>query len=58
MTSQFRMLRGHKADPEGSIWRSEILLTIHEGRFHQVKRMMEAVGKKVIYLKTDFYGAA
>ena len=34
---------GHKADPEGSIWCSEILLTIHEGRFHQVKRMMEAV---------------
>lgn len=42
---------GHKADTEGCIWRSEILLTIHEGRFHQVKRMMEAVGKKVIYLK-------
>ena len=32
-------------------WRSEILLTIHEGRFHQVKRMMEALGKTVIYLK-------
>ena len=32
-------------------WRSQILLTIHEGRFHQVKRMMEALGKKVIYLK-------
>lgn len=30
---------------------SEILLTIHEGKFHQVKRMMEAVGKKVMYLK-------
>ena len=35
---------------------SEILLTIHEGRFHQVKRMMEAVGKKVIYLEKNFYG--
>ena len=32
-------------------WKSEILLTIHEGRFHQVKRMMEALGKKVTYLK-------
>lgn len=32
-------------------WYSEILLTIHEGKFHQVKRMMEAVGKKVLYLK-------
>ena len=30
---------------------SEILLTIQEGRFHQVKRMFEAVGKHVIYLK-------
>lgn len=30
---------------------SEILLTIQEGRFHQVKRMFEARGKKVIYLK-------
>ena len=48
---------GHKADPEGSIWRSEILLTIHEGRFHQVKRMMEAVGKKVIYLKRISMGS-
>ncbi|MBQ7358740.1 MAG: pseudouridine synthase [Lachnospiraceae bacterium] len=26
-------------------------LTIHEGRFHQVKRMMEAVGSHVTYLK-------
>lgn len=23
----------------------------HEGKFHQVKRMMEALGKKVTYLK-------
>lgn len=30
---------------------SEILLTIHEGRFHQVKRMFEAREKKVVYLK-------
>ena len=26
-------------------------LTIHEGRFHQVKRMFEKVGNKVIYLR-------
>ncbi|MGD7024290.1 rRNA pseudouridine synthase [Rossellomorea vietnamensis] len=31
--------------------RSEIQLTITEGKFHQVKRMFEAVGKRVIYLK-------
>lgn len=30
---------------------SRILLTICEGRYHQVKRMFEARGKKVIYLK-------
>lgn len=31
--------------------RSDIELTITEGKFHQVKRMFEAVGKRVIYLK-------
>ena len=36
---------------ESGAWHSEILLTIHEGRFHQVKRMMEALGKNVTYLK-------
>lgn len=30
---------------------SEILLTITEGRYHQVKRSFEALGMKVIYLK-------
>lgn len=30
---------------------SEVHLTIYEGKYHQVKRMFEAVGKKVIYLK-------
>jgi 16S rRNA pseudouridine516 synthase len=30
---------------------SEIELMIQEGKFHQVKRMFEAVGKKVTYLK-------
>ena len=30
---------------------SEIELVLYEGKFHQVKRMFEAVGKRVIYLK-------
>lgn len=30
---------------------SEIHITIHEGKFHQVKRMFEAVEKEVMYLK-------
>jgi 16S rRNA pseudouridine516 synthase len=30
---------------------SDIELTIMEGKFHQVKRMFESVGKRVVYLK-------
>lgn len=30
---------------------SEVLITIQEGRFHQVKRMVEAIGGQVTYLK-------
>lgn len=30
---------------------SKVNVTIYEGKFHQVKRMFEAVGMKVIYLK-------
>ena len=30
---------------------SEVELTIHEGKFHQVKRMFQAVGKPVLYLR-------
>lgn len=35
---------------------SEIELTIYEGKFHQVKRMFEAVGEKVTYLKRTAIG--
>ncbi|KAA9301837.1 MULTISPECIES: pseudouridine synthase [Aerococcus] len=31
--------------------RSQIRLILHEGKFHQVKRMFQAVGKEVTYLK-------
>ena len=34
----------------------EILLTLQEGRFHQVKRMVEAAGGKVTYLKRITFG--
>lgn len=36
---------------------SEIRLTIHEGKFHQVKRMFLAVGKEVTYLKREQMGS-
>ena len=35
---------------------SEILLTIHEGKFHQVKRMVKALGGEVTYLKRVAFG--
>lgn len=36
---------------------SYIEVTLHEGKFHQVKRMVQAVGKKVIYLKRISFGS-
>lgn len=35
---------------------SEVKVTIHEGKFHQVKRMFESLGKHVIYLKRETFG--
>lgn len=35
---------------------NSIYLTIHEGRYHQVKRMLEAVDNKVTYLKRTSFG--
>ncbi len=56
MPAKLEILRTRKVEeaeleqyPSG--WSSEIQLTIKEGKFHQVKRMTEAVGKKVVYLK-------
>lgn len=36
---------------------SYIEVTLQEGKFHQVKRMVQAVGKKVIYLKRISFGS-
>ncbi|MEW9096303.1 MAG: pseudouridine synthase [Clostridiaceae bacterium] len=35
---------------------SEVYVTIQEGKFHQVKRMFEALNKKVVYLKRTKFG--
>ncbi len=35
---------------------SEVLVTLQEGKFHQVKRMFESVSKKVTYLKRIAFG--
>lgn len=49
LPASLKILRTVDDQEEGPY--SEIHLTICEGKFHQVKRMMEAVGKKVLYLK-------
>lgn len=41
-----------KADENGS----EVKVTIQEGKFHQVKRMFNSVGKNVVYLKRVSFG--
>lgn len=35
----------------------QILLTIHEGKFHQVKRMLQAAGNRVLSLKRVSFGS-
>ncbi|MGE5629019.1 MAG: pseudouridine synthase [Solirubrobacterales bacterium] len=41
------------SDDDGSV----ALITIQEGKFHQVKRMFKSVGKEVLYLKRISFGA-
>ena len=34
----------------------EILLTIREGKFHQVKKMLKSIENEVVYLKREYFG--
>lgn len=43
-----------KGDLEGV---SEVQITVQEGKYHQIKRMFEAVGSEVLYLKRLTFGA-
>ena len=36
---------------------SEALVTVHEGKFHQIKRMFEAVGRQVTSLHRETFGS-
>lgn len=45
ISEEIRLLQEHNQDMR------EVLLTIHEGKFHQVKRMFEALECRVVYLK-------
>lgn len=38
------------------VMKSSVKVTIHEGKFHQVKKMFLATGKKVMYLKRIAFG--
>lgn len=40
-----------RPDPPEPPERTEVLVTIREGKYHQIKRMFRAVGKEVLYLK-------
>ncbi len=56
MPADLRILtvRSEAADPFSDQYDhiiSEILITIREGKFHQIKRMFSSVGKEVTYLK-------
>ena len=41
-------------DPDAPV--TEVLITIREGKFHQIKRMFHAIGCEVIYLKRLSFG--
>ncbi|WP_051289994.1 pseudouridine synthase [Paenibacillus massiliensis] len=56
MPAELTILRQEQDEDSDSVI-SYIGLIIHEGKFHQVKRMFEAVGKKVIYLKRTDMGS-
>ena len=45
--------------PEGQAGteKNGVLITVQEGRFHQVKRMAKAVGREVLYLKRISMGS-
>ena len=52
MPSELEILERKPEDPEtGTAAESLVRLTLHEGKFHQVKRMMEEVGCPVLHLK-------
>lgn len=48
-----RLKQLEERSPEG--WVS-VIVTIHEGKFHQIKRMFAALGRRVLYLKRTAIG--
>ena len=49
LPARLEILSVRAEDPSAPV--SEVRVTIQEGKFHQIKRMFEAVGKEIVYLK-------
>ena len=49
MPAELEVLSVNSAETEG--FQSEVRITIREGKFHQIKRMFQAIGMEVLYLK-------
>ncbi|MCR4711955.1 MAG: rRNA pseudouridine synthase [Clostridia bacterium] len=49
MPAELEVLSVNGAETEG--FQSEVRITIREGKFHQIKRMFQAIGMEVLYLK-------
>ena len=48
-STTMKLICGHLVRDEGEI-------TLREGKFHQIKRMLEAVGSKITYLRRMTFG--
>lgn len=42
--------------PDDASGGKNVIVTIHEGKYHQIKRMFEALGREVLYLKRTAMG--
>lgn len=51
MPAKLEILPRNNGEKENAENHSYIRITLHEGKFHQIKRMFHAVGKEVVYLK-------
>lgn len=57
MPAEVAVVENDRTEYNNELSRSAILLTIHEGKFHQVKRMLQVVGNEVTYLKRVKFGS-
>lgn len=51
MPAKLEMMDSKRSEEREKNFRNEVLVTVQEGKFHQVKRMFEALDCKVVFLK-------